>query len=179
MLGFQVVARLAARHQVKVMLTTTPGGTGVTAIVRLPKSILEAVGAPGATTSPVEVPAMAQRLTEPLTVNAGPPPISLPPQVHVPADMSDDAVWAAMSPAESASNGYAPTEVTHVALQPLSAHSAPTVEGLAKRVPGAQLPEPGRPQVETMPTRAADEVRSTLTSLQRGVELGRHHEQKS
>ena len=44
MLGFQVVARLAARHQVKVMLTTTPGGTGVTAIVRLPKSILEAVG---------------------------------------------------------------------------------------------------------------------------------------
>ena len=41
MLGFQVVARLAARHDVKVMLTTTPGGTGVTAIIRLPKSVLE------------------------------------------------------------------------------------------------------------------------------------------
>ena len=31
MLGFQVVARLAARHDIKVMLTTTPGGSGVTA----------------------------------------------------------------------------------------------------------------------------------------------------
>jgi hypothetical protein len=179
MLGFQVVARLAARHQVKVMLTTTPGGTGVTAIVRLPKSILEAVGAPGAQTPPVEVPAMAQRLTEPLTVNAGPPPISLPPHLHVPEDMSDDAVWAAMSPAEAQGADSAPTALTHLTLQPPTGLAEPTVDGLAKRVPGAQLPELGRPQVETMPTRAADEVRSTLTSLQRGVELGRHHEQKS
>ncbi len=184
MLGFQVVARLAARHQVKVMLTTTPGGTGVTAIVRLPKSILEAVGAPGSETPAVEVPAVAQRLTEPLTVNAGPAPISLPPKVHVPLDMSDDALWAAMSPAGTGSTTYPPTDPMDVAFQPPVAPFEPmldglALDGLAKRVPGAQLPELGRPQNETMPARAADEVRSTLTSLQRGVELGRHHEPKS
>ncbi|MCE9623652.1 MAG: HAMP domain-containing protein [Actinomycetia bacterium] len=180
MLGFQVVARLAARHQVKVMLTTTPGGTGVTAIVRLPKSILEAVGAPGATVPPVEVPAMAHRLSEPLTVNAGPPPISIPPQVHVPSEMTDEALWAAMSPsvASTESNGMSP----QVGLQPptVAVGQMPiATDALSKRVPGAQLPDLGRAQPETMPTRAADDVRSTLTSLQRGVELGRNHEQKS
>jgi signal transduction histidine kinase len=61
MLGFQVVARLAARHDIKVMLTTTPGGSGVTAIVRLPKAILEVVAAPGNAAPVVDVPAMAER----------------------------------------------------------------------------------------------------------------------
>jgi len=180
MLGFQVVARLAARHQVKVMLTTTPGGTGVTAIVRLPKSILEAVGASGAPLQNVEVPAMAQRLNEPFTVSAGPAPIAVPPQIHVPADMSDEAVWAAMSPAMSPNgngsghgNGHASVNgLPQMELQPPTVTS---VDGLAKRVPGAQLPDLGTPQSEVMPTRPADQVRSTLTSLQRGVELGRHH----
>lgn len=186
MLGFQVVARLAARHQVKVMLTTTPGGTGVTAIVRLPKSILEAMGAPGATAPAVEVPAMTQRLTEPLTVHAGPPPISVPPQVHVPSEMSDEALWAAMSPSASPmtdiGNGAAvQVPAPMVAQSPPAPNELPSIaiDGLSKRVPGAQLPDLGRPQTETMPTRGADDVRSTLTSLQRGVELGRHHEQKS
>ena len=174
MLGFQVVARLAARHQVKVMLTTTPGGTGVTAIVRLPKSILEAVGAPGVPTPVVEVPAMAQRVSEPLTVNAGPPPIAMPPQVHVPSEMTDEALWAAMSTSDATL-----TEVGNAAMSPApAAPPSTTFDGLAKRVPGAQLPDSGRPQAETMPTRAADDVRTTLTSLQRGVELGRQHEQK-
>ncbi|MEQ1703180.1 MAG: HAMP domain-containing protein, partial [Ilumatobacteraceae bacterium] len=69
MLGFQVVARLAARHDIKVMLTTTPGGSGVTAIVRLPKSILEVVAAPGNAGNPlVDVPSMGERLSSPLTV---------------------------------------------------------------------------------------------------------------
>jgi len=178
MLGFQVVARLAARHQVKVMLTTTPGGTGVTAIVRLPKSILEAVGAPGATAPTVEVPAMAQRLTEPLTVDAGPPPISVPPQVHVPSEMTDEALWAAMSP-DSASMAQVGNGAVLPMGMPVPEQMPVLSDGLSKRVPGAQLPDLGRPQVESMPARSADEVRSTLTSLQRGVELGRHHEQKS
>ncbi len=175
MLGFQVVARLAARHQIKVMLTTTPGGTGVTAIVRLPKSILEAVGAPGAVAPAVEVPAMAQRLTEPLTVNAGPPPISVPPQVHVPSEMTDEALWAAMLP-----NASPMTDGSNAAALQLPAPGSVSTpaDGLSKRVPGAQLPDLGRAQTETMPPREADDVRSTLTSLQRGVELGRHHEQK-
>ena len=176
MLGFQVVARLAARHQVKVMLTTTPGGTGVTAIVRLPKSILEAVGASGVPVATVEVPAMTQRLNEPFTVNAGPAPIALPPQIHVPADMSDEAVWAAMSSAMSTSgNGNGHASVNGLPQMELQPPALPSVDGLSKRVPGAQLPDLGTPQSEEMPTRAADQVRSTLTSLQRGVELGRHH----
>ncbi|MEQ1874352.1 MAG: ATP-binding protein [Ilumatobacteraceae bacterium] len=174
MLGFQVVARLAARHQVKVMLTSTPGGTGVTAIVRLPKSILEAVSASGAPVPIVEVPAMAQRLNEPFSVSAGPAPIAIPPQIHVPVDMSDEAVWAAMSPAMTTNNGNghsSTTGLSHVDLPPMPT----SVDGLSKRVPGAQLPDLGTPQSEVMPTRPADQVRSTLTSLQRGVELGRQH----
>jgi len=167
MLGFQVVARLAARHQVNVMLTTTPGGTGVTAIVRLPKSILETVGAPGMPVPSVDVSADAQRLDEPINVHAGPAPISKPPQVHVPTDMTDEALWAAMSSA-AASNVHG---------QETSSRMSPTltpIDALSKRVPGAQLPDLGIPQLETLPVRGADEVRSTLTSLQRGVELGRH-----
>jgi len=169
MLGFQVVSRLAARHQVKVMLTTTPGGTGVTAIVRLPKSILETVGAPGVAADNVD-PTLS-RLSAPLTVNAGPPPISQPPRVHVPEDMSEETLWAAMLPdangsAQAATGLQAPTQTME--RLPIS------IDGLTKRVPGAQLPNLGTAQVETMPTRPADEVRSTLTSLQRGVELGRH-----
>jgi signal transduction histidine kinase len=175
MLGFQVVARLAARHQVQVMLTTTPGGTGVTAIVRLPKSILEAVGAPGLPAVGGEAPSMTERLTEPLTVNAGPAPISTPPHVHVPSEMSDDALWAAMTPdaaqSQAAMQQVAPAEPMRT-LEPMSI----STDGLSKRVPGAQLPDPGFAQAETVPPRPADEVRSTLTSLQRGVELGRHHQ---
>ena len=171
MLGFQVVARLAARHQVKVMLTTTPGGTGVTAIVRLPKSILEVVGAPGAPGSMpapvVEIPAIAQRLSEPLTVNAGPAPTSA--ALHVQSEVSDDALWAAMTPE--------PEPAMQAAMQPPTMESGLlTLDGLSKRVPGAQLPDLGSPQSESMPARAADEVRSTLTSLQRGVDLGRNQQ---
>ncbi len=172
MLGFQVVSRLAARHGVKVMLTTTPGGTGVTAIVRLPKSILEAVGAPGTAPVPVpivEVPAIAQRLSEPFMVQVGPAPTSA--SFHVPSEISDEALWAAMSP------GTATQQAT---LQPPTLTVEPallTLDGLSKRVPGAQLPDLGSPQIETLPVRPADEVRSTLTSLQRGIDLGRNKQQ--
>lgn len=40
-LGFQVVARLAARHGIHVSLAATPGGSGVTAVVRLPGSVVD------------------------------------------------------------------------------------------------------------------------------------------
>lgn len=95
MLGFQVVARLAARHEIKVMLTTTPGGSGVTAIVRLPKAILEVVGAPGTSAPVVDVPAMAQVLSEPLplTVSVAAAPMMME---QAPSDMSDEALWEAM-----------------------------------------------------------------------------------
>ena len=174
MLGFQVVARLAARHDIKVMLTTTPGGSGVTAIVRLPKSILEVVGAPGSTVAPVvDVPAMAQRLSEPLplTVSASTAPV----MEQKPTQMTDEALWEAMkspeprtlSAAAAPAAGPAPA-MTLPAFDPLTTQS-----GLTKRVRGAQMPELGSSQIEDTPPRPADEVRSTLASLQRGVDLGR------
>ena len=181
MLGFQVVARLAARHDIKVMLTTTPGGTGVTAIVRLPKSILEAVAAPGSGGQLVDVPAMSGRLSEPLSVStAGATPLL----ERAPAELSDDAMWTSMkSPAPGV-----PAQLTPmVPASPMAASTGavapagglPTLEplttqsGLTRRVRGAQMPELGSMQVEAAAPRPAEEVRSTLASLQRGVDLGR------
>ena len=46
---------------------------------------------------------------------------------------------------------------------------------LPKRVRGAQLPDLGTAQLEAPPVRAADEVRNSLTSLQRGIDLSRQH----
>ena len=188
MLGFQVVARLAARHDIKVMLTTTPGGSGVTAIVRLPKSILEVVGAPGNTAVPVvDVPAMAQRLSEPLplTVSAA----SAPAMQQRPTEMTDEALWEAMKAPEGqpATVAAAPLAVATAGTATLAAAPLPvppaltlpafepltTRSGLTKRVRGAQMPELGSSPIEDAPARPADEVRSTLASLQRGVELGR------
>ncbi|MCY7298950.1 MAG: ATP-binding protein, partial [Ilumatobacteraceae bacterium] len=174
MLGFQVVARLAARHDIKVMLTTTPGGSGVTAIVRLPKSILEVVGAPGSTVAPVvDVPAMAQRLSEPLplTVSASAAPV----MEQKPTQMTDEALWEAMKSPEprTVSAAAAPAAAPAPAMTLPAFDPLITQSGLTKRVRGAQMPELGSSQIEDTPPRPADEVRSTLASLQRGVDLGR------
>jgi hypothetical protein len=183
MLGFQVVARLAARHDIKVMLTTTPGGSGVTAIVRLPKSILEVVGAPGTTATPVvDVPAMAQRLSEPLplamSVAASAAAPSIAPTAAMeqkPTEMSDEALWEAMkAPEGQPAPLAAPAAPALPAFEPLTTQS-----GLTKRVRGAQMPELGSAQIEDTPPRPADEVRSTLASLQRGIDLGRQRNSDS
>lgn len=55
----------------------------------------------------------------------------------------------------------------------LTTQSLTTQSGLTKRVRGAQMPELGSTQTEDTPARPAEEVRNTLASLQRGVELGR------
>ncbi len=69
MLGFQVVARLAARHGVNVLLTTTPGGSGVTAVVRLPNSIVEATPEElPASVALMDLPEASARLTMPLPI---------------------------------------------------------------------------------------------------------------
>ena len=175
MLGFQVVARLAARHDVKVMLTTTPGGTGVTAIVRLPKAILEVVAAPGGTSSPVvDMSAMAQRLSEPLPVAAA---VAVSAAVEQkPTEMTDEALWEAVNaPSPTALADATASPSTGLAsLEPLTTQS-----GLTKRVRGAQLPELGSAPIEDATPRPADEVRSTLASLQRGVDLGRQRHSDS
>ena len=169
MLGFQVVARLAARHNIKVMLTTTPGGSGVTAIVRLPKAILEVVGTPGNGGPVVNVPAMAERLSEPLPLTVS--VAAAPMMDQKPTQMSDDALWEAMRGPRETTNAGAPAGAaspTLASIDPLVTQS-----GLTKRVRGAQMPELGTAQVDTTPPRPADEVRSTLASLQRGIDLGR------
>ncbi|HUC32288.1 MAG TPA: ATP-binding protein [Ilumatobacteraceae bacterium] len=68
--GFAVVARLADRHGMKVMLTTTPGGRGTTAIVRLPSSLLRQVSSPAQSVM-AELPAVFEQLAAPLPVTAG------------------------------------------------------------------------------------------------------------
>ena len=206
MLGFQVVARLAARYDIKVMLTTTPGGNGVTAIVRLPKSLLEVVGTVGTNVPPVvDVPRVAERLTEPLPVTpAGggvPGPMLHELATAAPSQMSDEALWAEMNRTSARSDapdlGQVPP-VAPLSLAPLSV--APVTEqgptmvappvavapeppqslapliteaGLTRRVRGAQMPELGNSATDAPPPRPADEVRNTLASLQRGIDLGR------
>ena len=140
LLGFQVVARLAARHDIKVMLTTTPGGQGVTAVVRLPRSILVAPDTGSADGTPLaDIPSAAQRLSEPLPLIAGTP---------------------------------APTVLP---LAGSASEAPPTIApaALTKRVPGAQLPQPTAIDDIGPPVRSADDVRSTLASLQRGLDRGR------
>jgi hypothetical protein len=208
MLGFQVVARLAARHGIKVMLTTTPGGSGVTAIVRLPKSLLENVGSEGV--PKVDIAAATARLTESLPVAApvavapvsfeasqlalqpavqsvshsfgqrlDAPPSSAP--VAVEAFAVPTTLEAPAAPAEPTSSVPTSTFATLAALKPLVTRprSEPVVEQgggeLPKRVRGAQMPDVGESVAEEAPVRGADDVRSTLTSLQRGIDLGRQH----
>ncbi|MDO8390724.1 MAG: HAMP domain-containing protein [Actinomycetota bacterium] len=205
MLGFQVVARLADRYGIKVMLTTTPGGSGVTAIVRLPKSLLEVVGTLGTNVPPVaDVPRVAERLTEPLPVT--PAGVGVPgPMLHelstsAPSQMSDEALWAEMNRtsarADAPDLGQVPP-MAPLSFAPLSAHPAtdgPTMvalpvalpaepapalaplitdAGLTRRVRGAQMPELGKSAGDAPQARPAEEVRNTLASLQRGIDLGR------
>lgn len=226
MLGFQVVARLAARHEIKVMLTTTPGGTGVTAIVRLPKSILETVGAPGTAAPVADFSAASEKLSTPLPVAHVAPTTSLLAE-PLPTEMTDEALWASMDDADHAaldrfdapSAPFAPgAPAAPAAEAPIVLPSAPpalhinpvppvvmpsieslgspvpaaapspaagtapaghepitTAAGLTKRIRGAQLPDLGTSTSEITAVRPADEVRTTLTNLQRGVDLGRSH----
>ena len=185
MLGFQVVARLAARHDMKVMLTATPGGTGVTAIVRLPNSILETVGAPGKVTSPaMDVQAMAQRLSEPLpiagsalsSVTAPAAATASEARIETPARALGEAAWDNL---KARPVGSQPTDATPNAFAAIVADPSATaspfgeLQVLTKRVRGAQLPDLSSTPVEETPPRPAEEVRSTMASLQRGVDLGR------
>lgn len=159
MLGFQVVARLAARYGIKVMLTTTPGGNGVTAIVRLPKSILEVIASPGSGAGAIP-PVIAERISEPLPAAAVRPDDTTLTMVRPTADL---ATLPTTQPAPAIDYPSAPT-----------APAAPvtTDAGLTRRVRGAQMPDLGSAPVESGP-RPADEVRNTLASLQRGIDLGR------
>jgi len=62
----------------------------------------------------------------------------------------------------------APAAAALPTLEPVATQS-----GLTKRVRGAQMPDLGSVMAEPAAPRPADEVRNTLASLQRGVDLGR------
>jgi hypothetical protein len=145
MLGFQVVSRLAARHGVSVMLTTTPGGTGVTAIVRLPRALMEARSARPDESRIADLPAAGEQLTAPLPV----PEMALVTAATFEPLLDGERAATLDQPAPNA--------------------------GLPKRVRGAQLPDLGSAEADPATVRPADEVRDTLSSLQRGLDLGRQH----
>ena len=205
MLGFQVVARLAARYDIKVMLTTTPGGTGVTAIVRLPQSVLEVPTSPNEESPVVDLPMVTEHLSAPLPF-VTPAPLATVTVDSLASEMSDDALWASMHsasvndevpvvapvpplvpltslaplPEHAALTGFvAPDELPVVAVADEPELASPGAPGLAKRVRGAQMPDVGTAQLEPGIVRPADEVRATLASLQRGIDLGRQRGNES
>ncbi len=163
MLGFQVIAKLAQRHDIKVMLTTTPGGTGVTAIVRLPKAMLDDPSAVQPDTPLADVGESAALLTAPL-------PIVTPMTV---APVSFTSIESQISTGELPTVDVRPIIAAPVASVAPAAAPVLAAEGLTKRVRGAQLPDVGAAQLDAPPIRSADEVRDSLASLQRGIDLGR------
>jgi hypothetical protein len=136
--------------------------------------------APAAAPSAPSAPAFGQPLeARPLAAPSAAEALAAPP-----APAQAPAPAAPTAPAESsAPSGSVPTSTfaTLAALKPLvtrprSEHAVEQGGGeLTKRVRGAQLPDGGEPAAEQVPVRGADDVRSTLTSLQRGIDLGRQH----
>jgi signal transduction histidine kinase len=151
MLGFHVVARLAARYGITVTAAPTPGG-GVTALVRLPAHLV------GERTATAPAPASAYptarttaarpngggtgtwrpRLQEPAAGTAGPHAAS--------ADAWRDR-WAAppASPGpDPVPAGPAPVLSGAVVSPPDAPGAGPGASGLVRRVPGASLAPPLR-----------------------------------
>jgi hypothetical protein len=98
----------------------------------------------------------------PVDALAAPAPTSAPPAaLTTSVPTSTFATLAALKP---------------LVTRPRSEHAVDQAGGdLPKRVRGAQMPDVGESVVEDAPVRGADDVRSTLTSLQRGIDLGRQH----
>ncbi len=196
MLGFQVIARLAARHGIQVMLAQTAGATGVTAIIKLPLSVLDnrnverqpAITPPSAplpqrTLEPPPVAVQSHPQPQPIT---GPVAVVPPPAVD--ASVSDEELWALVDtpmplpalPVASVAPAAEPGHFTVQATPPFAPAQPPTAmplaSGLTKRVRGAQLPDLGTTGEDPAAWgRPAEEVRTSLASLQRGVDMGRQN----
>ena len=254
-LGFQVVSKIANRLGIKVVLASTAGATGITAIVKLPPEVLESraasvTGRNGARAAAKATAAAAEAAAHPAPAvydhaapqvaadnsqasansapsTAGPslgsiaksdvdardtelwamandkpvnadvvadnpfPAVAVPapedrlpvaePAAEAPAHAvtSAPAVPAASAPLTLASNASvqpvtvpaaaAAVEPVRLDLQPV----ARTQSGLAKRVRGAQLPDLGAAEDTSTWERPADEIRGTLSSLQRGIDMAR------
>ncbi len=189
MLGFQVVARIAARFGAQVVLAQTAGATGVTAIVKVPLNVLDDRATPSSGPSPsmpsVPVNAAPSPLLPPPPAAAAPPtqapaptlmsalassfeadPNPTTPVPAVSPTLSDADLWAMVGAPE---RGTPDAPAAPPAPQPNSAAG-----GLAKRVRGAQLPDLGGLAIDDADlSRPAEQVRNSLSSLQRGTDLGR------
>jgi HAMP domain-containing protein len=217
-LGHQVVARLGARHGIRVVLTNTPGSHGVTAVVFMPKSVLEAAPsslapvAPGPMVAHRANPVAPDAIASDRIVGTGQraslsvPIVDVSSELgmEVPAsELTSDELWemfaeptgrVPVTVAEPPMHAIAPTlpvtQVAPTASVPAAdvapAHAGMSLRddrrestdnvasGLAKRVRGAQLPDVAGGFSDSADVlRPAEQVRSALSSLQRGVDLGR------
>jgi signal transduction histidine kinase len=169
-LGLQVVARLAARQGIAVRFADTAGGMGVTAIVELPKALLVEFDT-NSTSVPRQLPAPTGTAVAP-TFQA---PAAERPRVPQPAPSKDQLEEMFRGPAETVAPQAVPAVTVPAVTVPAVTMPAVTmVNGMAKRVRGAQMPDLGKAAAEfagNQPT--PDEVRARLSSLQRGVSQGR------
>ena len=185
MLGFQVVARIASRHGIDVILAQTAGATGVTAIIKLPSSVLEFrptdVNDEGAAAALHDLApaAMAESVAstagaveaELAMVGSGAASTTAPDQTVRPIQSAPS-----LQPIRLPAPGQTSSQPGPPAQPAPAEHATGGPGGLTKRVRGAQLPDLG---VAAEPSqtfeRPAEHVRSALSSLQRGTELGRQN----
>jgi signal transduction histidine kinase len=150
MLGFHVVARLAARYGITVSVAPTPGG-GVTALVRLPGAL---VGERTAT-----APLSADLVTDTAAREPGPGPGTWQPRLREPAVTGvaePQPASADLPPGHPAGParfragpvpapaGPAPVLTGAVVSPPAAPQTEPEAHGLVRRVPGASLAPPLR-----------------------------------
>ena len=169
MLGLQVVGRLAARQGISVRFAETAGGIGVTAIVEIPASLL-------AQFDQATAPSGSARLPAPI---GAPVDALLMASPSVPAQPTEPFVRHAQVLRNGLETPVVQPETAQVATPPElserpSMPAVTMVNGMAKRVRGAQMPDLGKAAAEYSGTQpSAEEVRSRLSSLQRGVNQAR------
>ncbi len=182
-LGMFVVARLAARHGIRVTLTESVyGGTRV--IVLLPSDIVEESDQPVTADDGIVV---APAIPDWPRHEPAEPAIVDPDVVDAVEDMVVDGIPATERtlpgfPVEQATPGITPTAVTEEPFVP-----RPVGERLLNRQPGSPPPLPHRrrqahlvPQLATPNTsaedngsRSADQTRSAIAAFQHGTRQGR------
>jgi hypothetical protein len=184
-LGLFVVARLAARHGIKVVLRPSPYD-GVTAIVLLPPSLLAVPESPliGTRIAGADQPSLSGQVTGAAhtgravrALGAAPEPWSRPASVlrAQPVAHGGDSLPGRF-PAQQQS-GYIPPK-SSPQHQAFSASDADDdLDGLPMRVRQAsivpQLREPCPPEQRDVSTRSPEEIFDRMSSMQQGWQQGR------
>ncbi|SNT24350.1 Signal transduction histidine kinase [Streptosporangium subroseum] len=184
-LGLFVVARLAARHGIKVVLRTSPYD-GVTAIVLLPPNLLAVPESPliGTRMGGAEQPSLSGQATGAArtgravrALGAAPEPWSRPasvPQAQPVAHGGDSL--PSRFPAQQQSEYIPPkSSPQHQAFSASDADD--DLDGLPMRVRQAsivpQLREPCPPEQRDVSTRSPEEIFDRMSSMQQGWQQGR------